>query len=81
MSKNKSNLVVIYILGSKQARVFLAQIRALSLQKIMDEVNSLQKVEAEFIYEVSISFEFVFILQFFSETMGIIDTLCQALQN
>ena len=47
----------------------------------MDEGNSLQKVEAEFIYEVSISFEFVFILQFFSETMGIIDTLCQALQN
>ena len=47
----------------------------------MDEGNSSKKVEAESANKVLISFEFVFILQFFSETMGIIDTLCQALQN
>ncbi|XP_075638388.1 uncharacterized protein LOC142610463 [Castanea sativa] len=47
----------------------------------MDEGNSSQKVEAESAYEVLISFEFVFILHFVNETMGITDKLCQALQN
>ena len=51
------------------------------LLKIMDERNSSQKVEAESAYEVLISFEFVFILHFVNETMGITDKLCQALQN
>ena len=51
------------------------------LLKIMDEGNSSQKVEAESAYEVLISFEFVFILHFINETMGITDKLCQALQN
>ncbi|KAL4610519.1 hypothetical protein ACB092_08G056000 [Castanea dentata] len=51
------------------------------LLKIMDEGNSSQKVEAESAYEVLISFEFVFILHFVNETMGITDKLCQALQN
>ena len=47
----------------------------------MDEGNYSQKVEAESAYEVLISFEFVFILHFVNETMGITDKLCQALQN
>ncbi|KAK4602034.1 hypothetical protein RGQ29_011206 [Quercus rubra] len=51
------------------------------LLKIMDEGNSSQKVEAESAYEVLISFEFIFILHFVNETMGITDKLCQALQN
>ena len=51
------------------------------LMKIMDEGNSSQKVEAESAYEILISFEFVFILHFVNETMGIMDKLCQALQN
>ena len=51
------------------------------LLKIMDEGNSSQKVEAESAYKVLISFEFVFILHFINETMGITDKLCQALQN
>ena len=51
------------------------------LLKIMDEGNSSQKVEAESAYKVLISFEFVFILHFVNETMGIMDKLCQALQN
>ena len=51
------------------------------LLKIMDEGNSSQKVEAESAYEVLILFEFVFILHFVNETMGITDKLCQVLQN
>nr|XP_023900971.1 zinc finger MYM-type protein 1-like [Quercus suber] len=51
------------------------------LLKIMDEGNSSQKVEAESAYEVLISFEFVFILHFVNETLGIADKLCQTLQN
>ncbi|KAL4653293.1 hypothetical protein ACB092_01G292400 [Castanea dentata] len=51
------------------------------LLKIMDEGNFSQKVEAESAYEVLISFEFVFILNFVNETMGITVKLCQALQN
>ncbi|KAL4616345.1 hypothetical protein ACB092_07G192800 [Castanea dentata] len=51
------------------------------LLKIMDEGNSSQKVEAESAYEVLILFEFVFILHFVNETMGITNKLCQALQN
>ncbi|KAL4626964.1 hypothetical protein ACB092_05G133700 [Castanea dentata] len=51
------------------------------LLKIMDEGNSSQKVEAESAYEVLISFEFVFILHFVNETMGITDKIWQALQN
>ena len=47
----------------------------------MDEGNSSQKVEAKSTYEVLVSFEFVFILHFVSETMGNTDKLCQALQN
>ena len=47
----------------------------------MDEGNSSQKVEVEFAYEVLILFEFVFILHFVNETMGITDKLCRALQN
>ena len=51
------------------------------LLKIMDEGNYSQKVEAESANEVLISFEFVFILHFVNETMGITDKLCQVLQN
>ena len=47
----------------------------------MDEGNFSQKVEAESTYEILISFEFVFILHFVNETMGITDKLCQALQK
>ena len=47
----------------------------------MDEGNPSQKVEAESAYKVLISFEFVFILHFVNEIIGIIDKLCQALQN
>ena len=47
----------------------------------MDEGNSSQKVEIESAYKVLISFEFVFILHFVNETMGITDKLCQVLQN
>ncbi|KAL0016323.1 hypothetical protein SO802_003392 [Lithocarpus litseifolius] len=47
----------------------------------MDEGNSSQKVEVESAYVVLISFEFVFILHFVNEAMGITDKLCQALQN
>ena len=50
------------------------------LLKIMDEGNSSQKV-VESAYEVLISFQFVFILHFVNETIGITDKLCQALQN
>ena len=47
----------------------------------MDEKNYSQKVEVQSTYEVLILFEFVFILHFVNETMGITDKLCQALQN
>ena len=47
----------------------------------MDKGNSSQKVEAESTYEVLISFEFVFILHFVNETIGITDKLCQVSQN
>ena len=43
------------------------------LLKITDKGNSSQKVEAEFAYEILISFKFVFILHFVNETMGITD--------
>ena len=43
--------------------------------KVMDQGNSSQKVEAESAYEVLISFEFVFILHFVNEIIGIIDKL------
>ena len=41
------------------------------LPKIMDEGNSSKKVEAESANKVLISFEFVFILHFVNETIGI----------
>ena len=49
------------------------------LLKIMDEKNYSQKVEVQSAYEVLILFEFVFILHFVNETMGITDKLCQTL--
>ena len=45
----------------------------------MDEKNYSQKVEVQSAYEVLILFEFVFILHFVKETMGITDKLCQTL--
>ena len=47
----------------------------------MDEGNSSKKVEAKSANKVLISFEFVFILHFVNETIGITNKLCQALQN
>jgi hypothetical protein len=43
--------------------------------------TSYQRAEEDSIYQVMISFEFVFILHFMKETMQIIDHLCQKMQS
>jgi hypothetical protein len=52
------------------------------LLKIIDVgTTSSQQAKAYSVYQVMISFEFVFILQFMKETMQITDHLCQELQS
>jgi hypothetical protein len=51
------------------------------LLKIIDlGTTSSQRAEADSVYQVMISFEFVFILHLMKETMQITDHLCQELQ-
>jgi len=52
------------------------------LLKIIDVgTTSSQRAEADSVYQVMTSFEFVFILQLMKETMHITDHLCQELQS